>query len=53
MMMMIYLVSCCHRNTVASTIQQELLYVGDEAGKLLAIRDMIRKVQFVSYTPVM
>jgi len=35
-----------YRNTVASTIQQELLYVGDESGKLLAIRDIIRKVQF-------
>jgi len=31
---------------VASTIQQELLYVGDESGKLLAIRDIIRKVCF-------
>jgi ATP-dependent RNA helicase DDX52/ROK1 len=31
------------RNSVAPTIQQELLYVGDESGKLLAIRDMIRK----------
>jgi len=31
---------------VASTIQQELLYVGDESGKLLAIRDIIRKVNF-------
>jgi len=35
---------CGDRNTVAPTIQQELLYVGDESGKLIAIRDIIRKV---------
>jgi len=35
---------CDGRNTVAPTIQQELLYVGDESGKLIAIRDIIRKV---------
>jgi len=29
---------------VAPTIEQELLYVGDESGKLLAIRDIVRKV---------
>ena len=35
----------CYRNTVAPTVQQELLYVGDEDGKLLAIHDIIRKVR--------
>ena len=33
-----------HRNSVAQTIEQKLLYVGDESGKLIAIRDMIQKV---------
>ena len=40
----------CDRNTVAETVQQELLYVGDEHGKLLAIRDIIRKVRLVCLT---
>ena len=37
------------RNTVAPLIQQELLYVGDEYGKLIALRDIIRKVLHINY----
>jgi len=43
------LMCCLGRNTVAPTIQQQLLYVGDESGKLLAIRDIIRKVLVMAY----
>ncbi|XP_056140976.1 probable ATP-dependent RNA helicase DDX52 [Lampris incognitus] len=32
-----------HRNTAVETVEQELLFVGTETGKLLAIRDIIQK----------
>ncbi|XP_068187624.1 probable ATP-dependent RNA helicase DDX52 [Antennarius striatus] len=32
-----------HRNTAVETVQQELLFVGTENGKLLAMRDIIKK----------
>ena len=32
------------RNVATETVEQELLFVGQESGKLLAIRDIIRKV---------
>jgi hypothetical protein len=38
------------RNAVAQTIEQKLLYVGDESGKLLALRDIIHKVFSVIFT---
>uniref|UniRef100_A0A8D9A209 Probable ATP-dependent RNA helicase DDX52 n=1 Tax=Cacopsylla melanoneura TaxID=428564 RepID=A0A8D9A209_9HEMI len=31
------------RNTSSSDVEQELLFVGDESGKLIAIRDLIQK----------
>lgn len=31
-----------HRNTTAQDVEQELIYVGDENGKLLAFRDLIQ-----------
>jgi len=31
------------RNTAISSVNQELLFVGSENGKLLALRDLIRK----------
>ena len=33
-----------HRNTATDTVQQELLFVGQESGKLLAVRDIVQKV---------
>lgn len=39
-----YVVSV-HRNSAAETVEQELLFVGAENGKMLAIRDMIKKVR--------
>ncbi|XP_075887510.1 putative ATP-dependent RNA helicase DDX52 [Nelusetta ayraudi] len=32
-----------HRNTAVDTVEQELLFVGTENGKLLAMRDIIKK----------
>ncbi|XP_003340257.1 probable ATP-dependent RNA helicase DDX52 [Monodelphis domestica] len=36
-------VSIGARNSAAETVEQELLFVGSETGKLLAIRDLIKK----------
>lgn len=33
-----------NRNTATQTVEQELLFVGQEAGKLLAVRDIVQKV---------
>lgn len=33
------------RNTATQTVEQELLFVGQEAGKLLAVRDIVQKVR--------
>ena len=33
-----------NRNTATHTVEQELLFVGQEAGKLLAVRDIVQKV---------
>lgn len=44
----------CNRNTATHIIEQELLFVGQESGKLLAVRDIIQKVrvlQCVVYCP--
>lgn len=32
------------RNTAVDTVEQQLLFVGTENGKLLAMRDIIKKV---------
>ncbi|XP_053703809.1 probable ATP-dependent RNA helicase DDX52 [Synchiropus splendidus] len=32
-----------HRNTAVETVEQELLFVGTETGKLVAVRDIIKK----------
>ena len=34
-----------NRNTATLTVEQELLFVGQEAGKLLAVRDIVQKVR--------
>lgn len=36
------------RNAATETVQQELKFVGQESGKLLAIRELLRKVSFYS-----
>ena len=33
-----------HRNTAAELVEQELLFVGNERGKLLELRNIIQKV---------
>lgn len=33
------------RNTAVETVEQELLFVGEENGKLVAMRDIIKKVR--------
>ena len=39
------MVACvCCRNAATDTVEQELLFVGQEAGKLIAMRDIVRKV---------
>ena len=34
----------CVRNSATETVEQELLFVGQESGKLLAMRNMVKKV---------
>ena len=36
--------ACFTRNTAVETVEQQLLFVGTECGKLLAVRDLIKKV---------
>ena len=38
------MIFCRNRNCATQTIQQELLFVGQENGKMVAVRDMVRKV---------
>ena len=33
------------RNTATDAVKQELLFVGQESGKLLAVRNLVRKVR--------
>ena len=48
---MLYILLChsrdvaCGRNAATETVQQELLFVGQEAGKLMAMRDIVKKVR--------
>ena len=37
------------RNSATETVKQELLFVGQESGKLIAIRDIIRKVNHLTF----
>lgn len=37
-------------NSATELVKQELLFVGQESGKLVAIRDIIRKVYLASVT---
>ena len=41
---MILKVIFCTRNSATEAVQQELLFVGQESGKLLAMRNMVKKV---------
>ena len=36
------------RNSATDLVKQELLFVGQESGKLLAVRDLMHKVQVCS-----
>ena len=36
------------RNTATNTVEQRLVFTGDEDGKLVAFRNLIREVHFVS-----
>jgi len=38
-----------NRNTATHSVEQELLFVGQEAGKLLAVRDIVQKVRRFHY----
>ena len=38
--------SLIFRNAATNTIEQELMFVGQEAGKLLAMRQIIQQVTF-------
>jgi ATP-dependent RNA helicase DDX52/ROK1 len=40
--------SLTSRNSATETVEQELLFVGQESGKLIAIRDIIQKVRIIS-----
>ncbi len=40
-----YLFTCIYRNTATLTVKQELLFVGQESGKLIAVREIISKVK--------
>ncbi len=35
------------RNTTVATVEQELIYVGNEEGKIIAMRDLIHKVSYL------
>ena len=37
------------RNAATEAVRQELKFVGQESGKLLAVRELLRKVSFYSF----
>lgn len=39
-----YSVCFLFRNSAVETVEQELLFVGTETGKLLAMRELVKKV---------
>ena len=38
------------RNSAVETVEQELLFVGSETGKLLAMRELVKKVYLIKLT---
>ncbi len=46
----IYLALSFHRNSAAETVEQQLLFVGSENGKLLAVRNLIKQVCEVHFS---
>lgn len=40
-----YLTFFLWRNAATDTVNQELIYVGDESGKMIAMRNIIQKVE--------
>ena len=40
------------RNTAVDAVRQELLFVGQECGKLLAMRNLVHKVRWAMQAPV-
>jgi len=38
-----------YRNTTTTTVEQELVFVGNEEGKLIAMRDLVKKVNVITY----
>ncbi len=41
------------KNSAITTIKQELIFVGSESGKLIALRDIVRKVSSYSQSLVL
>jgi hypothetical protein len=37
------------RNSAVETVEQELLFVGSETGKLLAVRELVKKVYWTTF----
>lgn len=37
------------RNTTTTTVEQDLVFVGNEEGKLIAMRDLVKKVNVIAY----
>lgn len=35
------------RNTTVTTVEQELIFVGNEEGKMIAMRDLVKKVRLM------
>lgn len=44
MALAVYKVCFPFRNSAVETVEQELLFVGSETGKLLAMRELVKKV---------
>ena len=42
-----FLKTVIYRNSATGSVEQELLFVGQESGKLIAIRDIIQKVNTI------
>jgi len=38
-----------YRNTTTTTVEQDLVFVGNEEGKLIAMRDLVKKVNAITY----
>lgn len=44
---------CVFRNAATHAIDQQLVYAGDEGGKLMALREVIRQVRNVALTEIL